>query len=201
MFVKICGITNLDDAMAAEEAGANALGFNFWKPGKRYIEPERAVEIAAAVNVKKVAVFVDEEIATVLKIAKEGAFDVIQLHGAETAEHVRQLAPFEVWKAVKMQGAIPWDSWGVKTFLLDSPGTQPGGTGVIFDWNLAAAAKKHGQVILAGGLHAGNVADAIRHVHPWGVDVASGVESKPGRKSQRLMQAFVRAARSVEEAK
>src|SRR5579859_2699035 len=131
MFVKICGITNLEDAMAAEEAGADAVGFNFWKPGKRYIAPERATEIAAMLNVKKVGVFVDEEIPAVLKIANEAKLDVIQLHGSEAPAYIWRLAPFEIWKVVKMgetDKPVLWDSWGVKTFLLDSPGTTPGGT-------------------------------------------------------------------------
>lgn len=203
MFVKICGITNLDDALAAADAGADAVGFNFWKPGKRYVAPDRATEIAEQLTVKKIGVFVDEEIATVLEIARQAAFDALQLHGAETPEYVRKLAPFEIWEAVKMDKPVDWTSFqasGVGTFLLDTPGTLPGGTGQTFDWSLAEAAKKHGRIILAGGLNPGNVADAVRRVHPWGVDVASGVETKPGRKNHRLLRAFVRAARAAEGA-
>lgn len=199
MFVKICGIINLEDALAAVHAGANAVGLNFWKPGKRYVAPERAAEIAAKVTVKKVGVFVDEEISTVLEIARAVGLDALQLHGGETPEYVRALAPYEVWKAVKMTGAVDWTSWGVKTFLLDSPGELPGGTGVTFDWSLAHAAKEHGRVILAGGLNAENVAAAIRSVRPWGVDVASGVEMSPRQKDHNKVRAFVRAVRETED--
>ena len=199
MFVKICGIANLEDALAAVHAGADAIGLNFWKPGKRYVTPERAAEIAAVVNVKKVGVFVDEEISTVLDLARTVKLDALQLHGSETPEYVRALAPYEVWKAVKMSGAVDWASWGVKTFLLDSPGSLPGGTGETFDWNLAKAAKAHGRVVLAGGLTPENVVAAIRKVRPWGVDVASGVESAPGSKDHHKIRAFVRAVRSTDE--
>ena len=200
VFVKICGIAHLEDALAAAAAGADAVGFNFWKPGKRYVAPQKAAEIAAHLALKKVGVFVDEEIATVLDIAREVGLEVLQLHGAETPPSVRQLAPYEVWKAVKMDHPVAWASWGVSTFLLDSPGALPGGTGATFDWSLAEAAKAHGRVILAGGLNPENVADAVRRVRPWGVDVASGVEASPGRKDHRKIQAFVRAARAAAEA-
>ena len=199
MFVKICGITNLEDALAAVHAGADAVGLNFWKPGKRYVTPERAAEIAAKVTVKKVGVFVDEEISTVLEIARTVGLDALQLHGAETPEYVRALAPYEIWKAVKMTGVIDWPSWGVSTFVLDSPGVLPGGTGATFDWILAHAAKDHGRVILAGGLNPDNVAEAIRSVRPWGVDVASGVEVAPGRKDHHKIRAFLDAARATED--
>jgi len=199
VFVKICGITNLEDALAAVHAGADAVGLNFWKPGKRYVDPKQAAEIAAQVKMKKVGVFVDEEISTVLEIARTVGLDALQLHGAETPEFVRALAPFEVWKAVKMTGAVDWQSWGVKTFLLDSPGALPGGTGATFDWSLAPAAKAHGRVILAGGLNPENVAAAIRSVRPWGVDVASGVEVSPRQKDHHKIRAFVRAARETED--
>jgi phosphoribosylanthranilate isomerase len=199
VFVKICGITNLEDALAAEHAGAHAVGLNFWRPGKRYVTPGKAAEIAAGVKVKKVGVFVDEEIKTVLEIARTVGLDALQLHGSETPEYVRALAPYEVWKAVKMTGVIDWPSWGVKTFVLDSPGPLPGGTGATFDWILAHAAKEHGRVILAGGLNPENVAAAIREVRPWGVDVASGVELSPRQKDHHKIRAFVHAARSTED--
>ena len=199
MFIKICGITNLEDALAAAHAGADAVGLNFWKPGKRYVAPDRAAEIAAGLAVKKVGVFVDEDISTVLEIARTVGLDALQLHGAETPEYVRALAPYEVWKAVKMSGVVDWPSWGVKTFVLDSPGPLPGGTGATFDWILAHAAKEHGRVILAGGLNPENVAEAIRDVRPWGVDVASGVEIAPGQKDHHKIRAFVQAARATED--
>jgi len=199
VFIKICGITNLEDALAAAHAGADAVGLNFWKPGKRYVAPDRAAEIAAGLAVKKVGVFVDEDISTVLEIARTVGLDALQLHGAETPEYVRALAPYEVWKAVKMSGVVDWPSWGVKTFVLDSPGPLPGGTGATFDWILAHAAKEHGRVILAGGLNPENVAEAIRDVRPWGVDVASGVEIAPGQKDHHKIRAFVQAARATED--
>ncbi len=219
MFVKICGLTNLEDALAAVEAGADAVGFNFWRPGSRYIEPGRAAEIAAALpeGLWKVGVFVDEEPGAVLRIARQVELTALQLHGSESPSYLEQLGAYKKFKAVRMnvaqtsvcaaqaeacatQGfdaARLSEYKSATAFLLDGAGATPGGTGQVFDWGSAIVAKKYGRVILAGGLTPENVAEAVRSALPWGVDVASGVESAPGRKDHRKVRAFVRAAREA----
>ncbi len=205
MFVKICGLTNLEDALAAVEAGADAVGFNFWRPGSRYVEPGRAAEIAAALpeGLWKVGVFVDEDPATALAIARQVKLTALQLHGAEPPGYLEQLGSYKKLKALRMDSGFDArrlaEYKSATAFLLDAPGATPGGTGRVFDWDCAVAAKEYGRVILAGGLTPENVAEAVERVLPWGVDVASGVESAPGRKDHRKLRAFVRAAR--EEAK
>jgi phosphoribosylanthranilate isomerase len=208
MLIKICGITRAEDALAAAEAGANALGFNFWRPGKRYIAPERAAEIVARLDsvapagIRKVGVFVDEKLTTVLEIAAQVKLDVLQFHGAETPDYVSGFETSHAkWKAI---GMLPgWNPGalaaykGVEAFLLDGAGATPGGTGRTFDWSLAVAARQWGRVILAGGLTPANVADAVKAVAPWGVDVASGVELPPGVKDHHLIREFVRNAKET----
>jgi len=202
VLVKICGITDLEGALAAVAAGADALGFNFWRPGRRYISPARAAEIIAALpaSVWKVGVFVDEEPATVLRIARQAGVGVLQLHGAERPEYLDSLAPYSRWKAFRVDDSFRPEElarYRADAFLLDSAGQTPGGTGLAFDWERALAAKQFGRVILAGGLTPENVGEAVRCVAPWGVDVASGVESSPGKKDPRRIEHFVRAARQA----
>jgi len=183
--VKICGITRLEDALAAADAGADAVGFNFWRPGKRYILPERAAEIAAALpaGIRRVGVFVDESAAAVEAIAAQVGLDTLQFHGAETSEYLIGVESCVKWKAFRM--TPEWNPGvlgpyvGVEAFVLDAPGSTPGGTGQTFGWTLARAATPWGKIVLAGGLTPANVAEAIRMVQPWGVDVASGVEDSP----------------------
>lgn len=204
MLIKICGITRLDDALAAAEAGADAVGFNFWLPGKRYIAPEDAARIAVELpkNVRRVGVFVDENIATVLEIALRVGLDVLQFHGAETPEYLSGIERHVKWKAIHVgrdwRPAVLAIYPGIEAFLLDTASDTPGGSGRTFDWNAAIGAKELGRVILAGGLTPGNVAEAIRAVQPWGVDVATGVEDTPGIKNHQLMKEFVDAVRSEE---
>lgn len=206
VFVKICGITDLADARAAADAGANALGFNFWRPGRRYIAPEGAAEIIAALpdRVWKVGVFVDEEPALVLEIAKKAGLSALQLHGKEAPQYLEWLGPYRKLKAIRVDDDFAPESlarYPAYAFLLDGAGSAPGGTGNAFDWQRAIAAKQFGRVILAGGLTPENVAEAVRRVGPWGVDVASGVESEPGKKDPRLVEQFIRAVREAEEAR
>jgi phosphoribosylanthranilate isomerase len=199
--VKICGITRLEDALAAADAGADAVGFNFWRPGKRYVSPERAAEMATRVpaGIRRVGVFVDESASAVEVIAAQVGLDTLQFHGAETPEYLEGIKGYRKWKAFRVTpGWTPdvlRDYSGVEAFLLDAAGSTPGGTGQTFDWNMAAAAKPWGQIVLAGGLTPANVAEAIRAVQPWGVDVANGVEDSPGVKNHALVREFVRAAR------
>src|SRR5208282_3495438 len=137
--VKICGITRLEDALAAADAGADAVGFNFWRSGKRYISPERAAEIAAALpaGIRRVGVFVDESAAAVQAIAAQVGLDTLQFHGAETPEYLNRVENYAKWKALRMTPG--WNPVvlgayaGVEAFLLDAAGGTPGGTGQTFD--------------------------------------------------------------------
>src|SRR5258708_5902894 len=190
MLIKICGITRAEDALAAVDAGATALGFNFWRPGKRYIAPERAAEIASVVpmGIRKVGVFVDENPATVLEIAARVGLDVLQFHGAEPPEYLHAFETLHAkWKAIRV--AAEWNPatlaafTGVEAFLLDSAGATPGGTGQTFDWPLAVGAKHWGRVVLGGGLTPANLNGGVGAVAPCGLDVATGVEVSPGFKN------------------
>jgi len=207
--VKICGIRRLPDALAAAEAGADAIGLNFWRPGRRYVAPEVARQIARALPpfVCKVGVFVDEDPDKVREIADLVGLDALQLHGAETPE---VCAGFDlpVIKGIRVRGPESLADLGryrVAGFLLDAhvPGAAaPGGTGRTFDWSLAERARAAGPVILSGGLTPDNVEDAIRRARPYAVDVASGVETN-GEKDPAKIRAFiarVQAWNSAQEA-
>jgi phosphoribosylanthranilate isomerase len=197
MILKICGITNQEDATAAIEGGATAIGFNFYPRSPRYIAPERAGEIATPAGVRRVGVFVDRAPAGIEEIAGVARLDVAQLHGAETATGYPASLP--VWKAVRV--GVDFDfarfhDCPAEAFLLDGPaGELFGGAGNAFDWKLAAGAPK--PIIVAGGLDASNVAQAIALAHPWGVDACSRLESAPGKKDNRKMSDFLRAAREA----
>ncbi len=195
MMVKICGITNLEDALAAADAGATAIGFNFYRGSSRYIQPERAGEIGASVNLMKVGVFVNEGPAEMERIAELAGLDVVQLHGDEPAAAANERIG-RVWKAFRVtEGWRPelLDSYAVEAFLLDTPADgQYGGSGHVFDWNRVRGLKC--KVILAGGLDATNVGSAIQTVLPWGVDACSRLEISPGRKDHTKMRRFVEAA-------
>lgn len=202
--IKICGITNLADAQVAVEAGADALGFNFWRPGKRYIAPESAARIAAQLpaRIMKVGVFVDEDAAEVQRIAEAVGLACLQLHGRETPEYAQTLAASgrRVWKALRVDEDFrpaALAAYSVDAFLLDGAGAAPGGNAATFDWQRAREARAFGRVILAGGLNPDNVAEAVRTVEPWGVDVASGVESAPGRKDAALVRRFIEAVHAA----
>lgn len=202
LLVKICGITNLADAQAAVDAGADALGFMFYEPSARHITPAAAREIIAQLppRVAKVGVFVNASAETIRRIAAECGLDTLQLHGEETLEFCAQFAPLKVWKAIRVRdesslGALP--DYKTDAWLLDSyVAGQKGGTGEKFNWELAIAAKDLGRpIILAGGLTPENIATAVRQVRPFGVDVSSGVESGPGKKDAAKVRAFIMAAK------
>jgi phosphoribosylanthranilate isomerase len=193
--VKICGVRRLEDAFVAVEAGADAIGLNFWRPGRRYVAPEAARVIARALPpfVARVGVFADEDAETIRRIADLCGLDALQLHGEESPEFCRQ---FErpVIKSIKVRSAESLDGlarFAVSAFLLDThvPG-EMGGTGRAFDWGLAARAKAAGPVILSGGLTPENVGEAIRAAAPYAVDVASGVETA-GEKDPAKIRAFI----------
>jgi len=193
MMIKICGITNLEDARAAVDGGARALGFNFWPGSPRYITRDAAREMIAKLPaaVWKVGVFVDEEPEKVAEIARETGLDIVQLHGQETgADFPRGL---RVWKALRIGARFDRGVLGqypAEALLLDGASN-----GVSFDWTLAAGI--HGKVIVAGGLDAANVAEAIREARPWGVDACSRLESTPGKKDHVKMAQFLKAALSA----
>jgi len=188
MFVKICGITNREDALAAVDAGARALGFIFYDKSPRAVT---AAQIETFVNdipkdVWKVGVFVNESPATIERIATRLGLDVAQLHGSETPDqHPRGL---RVWKAFRVtDGRIPESTATAEAILLDGPAT-----GKTFDWSLAAGFP--GKLIVAGGLDETNVHKAVAIARPWGVDVSSRIETAPGRKDHVRMKKFIEAA-------
>jgi phosphoribosylanthranilate isomerase len=190
MMVKICGITNSDDAQAAAEAGADALGFNFFPGSPRFIPPEAAAAIQAAPM--RVGVFVDESPEMVAEIARQARLDVVQLHGSEDPGHY---LPLRVWKAYRVTSAwpgLPDSARGAEAVLLDGPAP---GTGESFDWSTVGELPL--PVILAGGLGPDNIAEAIRQVRPWGVDACSRLEIRPGIKDHERMRRFISAARMV----
>lgn len=202
--IKICGMTNLEDALLAAELGADALGFIFYPKSPRAIRPEAAREIIRQLPpfVLTVGVFVDEEQARVREIVAYAGLDWLQLHGAESPGYCRAVGR-RVIKGFRVKGeeslALLASYHGaVQAFLLDTyrPGT-PGGTGETFDWELARRAKEHGPIILAGGLTPDNVAQAIRQAQPAAVDVASGVEAAPGKKDPNKLKAFLEAVKRV----
>ena len=196
MILKICGITNQEDADAAVAAGANALGFNFYPRSPRYIAPERAARIASPAGVRRVGVFVNETLERIEQIARAAALGVAQLHGKETLESYPALT---VWKAVRVVPGFDiasYDACPAEALLLDGPAAELyGGAGKTFDWSLAGVATR--RIILAGGLDEFNVAQAIALMRPWGVDACSRIESAPGRKDHARMSRFLAAARAA----
>lgn len=213
MKVKICGLTNLEDAVAAIEAGADMLGFNFYPGSPRYIDPDRCAEITAALSAQQVAaltvgVFVNASAETVANTLQKGGLDLAQLHGDETPAILEQLQG-RAFKAIRPQTLITADMevrryarLGPKegpALLVDAfKAEQYGGTGSVGDWSLARTLAAEVPILLAGGLTPDNVTAALAQVRPWGVDVASGVESRPGLKDHDKLKRFVRAVRESE---
>jgi phosphoribosylanthranilate isomerase len=203
MIVKVCGITNADDAAAAIADGANAIGFNFYAPSPRYIDPQRAAEIPTANGVRRVGVFVNEARARVEQIARIAGLDVAQLHGEETVDDYP--AAVTVWKAARITAGFSFATFAdspEEALLLDGPaGELYGGAGMNFDWESVGQASwpVFRRIILAGGLDASNVERAVALARPWGVDVCSRIESSPGKKDHKKMLEFVRTARRALE--
>jgi phosphoribosylanthranilate isomerase len=206
MLIKICGITNEDDALAAVNAGADALGFVLWPHSKRFVTVEAAARITELVprHVQRVAVLVNPSREEVERLLAAGAFDTLQLHGEETPEFCAQWkGRAKVWKGVRVADAAslaPLAGYSVvDAVLLDSysPASH-GGTGKTFDWSLVREAKKLGRpVILSGGLTPANVREAVAVARPGGVDVSSGVELSPGRKDHDRVREFIRNAKTA----
>jgi phosphoribosylanthranilate isomerase len=204
--VKICGITNVEDALLAVDLGADALGFVF-ATGPRQIDPESAKAIIGALpdSVAKVGVFVDSDPDQIRRVVRYCAIDTVQLHGEE-APAVCEIFMPRVIKAIRVRDEQTLEGLGAYIgksagFVLDtfSQGRE-GGTGKTFDWSLAVKAKRVGvPVILAGGLNPQNVRTALEKVRPYGVDVSSGVEERPGKKSRPLLKAFIEQVRRYEQ--
>lgn len=203
--VKICGLTHPDDVLATVRAGADAIGFVFAPGSKRLVTPEQAASLASLVPpfIARVGLFVDAPEERVLAVLAQCRLDVLQFHGDESPEYcARFQSRAKIIKALRVQDAASLQAqinrYRVDSFLLDAyvPG-QAGGTGERFDWSIARDVVRGGaNVILAGGLHPGNVVEAIRDVGPYALDVSSGVECSPGRKDADKVQAFIRAAQS-----
>ncbi len=201
--VKICGITSLEDALTACEGGADAIGFIFWEGSPRFIAPETAARIIKMLPpfVSTVGVFVNEDVEVINEIVKTAGLGCVQLHGDEPPETCEAVEA-KVIKAVRIKDVKSLDGlerFDVSAYLLDTfkEGT-PGGTGAVFDWEIAKEAKGLGRIILSGGLTPENVADAVSLVRPYAVDVSSGVESRPGRKDPVMVARFIEAARGME---
>jgi phosphoribosylanthranilate isomerase len=195
MIVKICGITGVDDAALARDAGADWIGINLWPGSKRFVEPARAQAIAdAAVGLVRVAVLVNAT-AAVVEQALAWA-DLLQFHGDETPETCAPYAGRFI-RALPFTAIDTLDRYSTDLFLLDTPTAGYGGSGRTYDFGLATAAARKWRVLVAGGLTPENVGAAVRAVRPFGVDVASGVEAAPGRKDPDKLRRFVAAAKEM----
>jgi phosphoribosylanthranilate isomerase len=205
--VKICGITNLEDALAAVDAGADALGFNFWARSPRYISPANAREITNQLpsSVLKVGVFVNEDVKLTIQIFSGAGLGALQLHGDETPDYCKQLKGRYVIKAFGATNRFDWSAvnrYDVQAIMLDSKDeVLRGGTGRVFDWSVAQRGPqsvKSAALFLAGGLSPENVAAAIARVRPYAVDACSSLELTPGKKNHERVRAFINAVRRSE---
>ena len=201
--VKICGITSEADALAAAEAGADAIGLMFYEGSPRHVTLEQAKAISAALpqHVMRVGVFVNAEEAFVHQALTECMLNILQFHGDETPEECSRY-PVMTLKAFRVKGEetlAELEAYPSAGYLLDAYVKDAlGGTGATFNWDLAVRAQEFGKpIFLAGGLTPENVVEAVRKVQPFGVDVSSGVESEPGRKDAEQMRTFVAAAKGA----
>ncbi len=202
--IKVCGITRLEDAHECVEEGVDTLGLNFWPGTKRRCELQVAERIVheLGAHAQLVAVFVDESLEGVRAILERTGIAWAQLHGDEPPAMVEALLPY-AYKAIGVKGVDPLAEvrrYPGEHVLLDAcvPGAMPGGTGTTFDWALARSVARERKLTLAGGLRPENVAEAIRAVRPYRIDVASGVESEPGRKVRTRVRALVQAVRDAD---
>jgi phosphoribosylanthranilate isomerase len=185
MMIKVCGITRREDALAAADAGASAIGFIFYPQSPRYVTPARAAELGEGLDLWKVGIFVNESPVTVDAVMRAAHLDIAQIYGGEAPQGAR------IWRAFRVTESLDQTlAQGAEAILLD--GARNGAS---FDWSLARGI--HGNVIVAGGLNALNVAEAIRIAQPWGVDASSSLESAPGIKDHDKVRAFVKAAREA----
>jgi phosphoribosylanthranilate isomerase len=216
IWIKICGTTNLEDARTAVEAGADALGFVFYEKSPRKADPGAVREIVQRLppNIEKIGVFVNEPVEKILKTVAHAGLTGVQLHGVDSRSRElfgalkarRELNIFLVLQANEISGfdVKEIDKSDTTAIFLDSGTPQlPGGTGKTFNWQAAAsgveAIRKNINVVVAGGLNPVNVMEAIRILKPWGLDVASGVEARPGKKDPEKVRAFIEAVRNAEK--
>ena len=199
--VKICGITNIEDALQAVEAGADALGFVFYAKSPRFVTPQEVQKIIAQLPpfVTTVGLFVNEPISRIRRAMAAAQLDVVQLHGDEQPEDcLLELLP--VIKALRVKDASSLDgvgSYQVSAILLDAWSDEHyGGTGLSFDWQLAERLTGKRPLILAGGLNPENVGSAVAQIRPYAVDVSSGVEARPGEKEHQKVTEFIRQVRN-----
>ena len=210
--VKICGLTRVEDALACAEAGVDWVGLNFHPSSPRFIEPDLAAEIIAALpdSISAIGVFVDRPAKQVRDFCSRLGLKYVQLHGRESPEYILSLGHVKVIRAFRLGGSSDWASVceflaraellgsAPHAILIDSyVAGQPGGTGATVGADVLDSMPPLPRLILAGGLTPANVAATVRQFRPWMVDVASGVESAPGRKEPALIAAFVRAAKSA----
>jgi phosphoribosylanthranilate isomerase len=200
--VKVCGITNLDDAQAAVDAGADALGFNFYRPSPRYIAPHDARVIIDQLpeSVLKIGVFVNEDLKSLSQVVTQARLSAVQLHGDETPEYCHELPNTYVIKAFGATHNLDFNAYDVDAIMLDTKDDLlHGGTGRVFDWSIAQRATASvPKLFLAGGLSPENVAAAITRVRPYAVDACSSLEVRLGKKNHERVRAFVNAVRSVQ---
>jgi phosphoribosylanthranilate isomerase len=182
MMIKICGITRREDAEAAVEAGASALGFIFYPKSPRFVTPEAASALGDGLGIWKVGVFVEESPGDMEAVMRAANLDIAQVYGDAIPESAR------VWRAFRPGDGVATE--GAEAILLDGPAN-----GISFDWSTAL--RRDQKIIVAGGLDASNVAEAIRIAKPWGVDASSKLESAPGIKDHKKVRAFVKAAREA----
>lgn len=200
---KICGLTNERDARFAAECGANYAGFVLYEKSPRHVPPARLAALTRALpaTVIKVGVFVNASIEFVRDALENGGLDIAQLHGDESAEFAEMLGPDRVWKAFGLTSKEDVEracAFPAAAVLVDAvAGTERGGTGRQADWVLAAALAAQRATVLAGGLHPGNVAEAIQTVRPFAVDVSSGVEASKGQKDHERVRQFLAAVRKI----
>lgn len=199
--IKICGITNLEDGLAAADYGADALGFVFYEKSPRYVKPEKVKEIISKLPpfISTVGVFVDEDPFKIKGIIEYTGINIVQLHGNEPNNLCQMW--HKVIKAFRIRDFIdlhPLEEYKVSAYLLDTytPETY-GGTGQIFNWDIALDAKRFGRIILSGGLNPDNIEKAVRYVRPYAVDVSSGVEEEKGKKDLKKMKDFIEKVRAL----
>ncbi len=202
LFVKICGITNLADAKLAASLGADALGFIFYEKSERYVAPEKAAEIASRLpeHVSKIGVFVNADRKYIREVVKRVKLSAAQLYGKEGPDDLvsYETSVIKVFRVRHDFDVEVMHNYLVDAFLLDTYKEEVfGGTGKTFDWNIALRAKEYGRIILSGGLTPDNIEAAIRIVHPYGVDVGSGVEAVPGKKDPEKLREFISRARNA----
>lgn len=202
--VKICGITNLEDALASINSGCDALGLVFYKKSPRYIAPRKASSLIKALSGKpvvKIGVFVNSRIETIKRISRLCKLDMLQFHGRESADFCKKFKNYKIIKAFRVRnslGSKELSKYKVFAFLFDTFSKEKiGGTGKKFNWKLIRhIGNLKRPVILSGGLTVKNVKEAINKVHPNWVDVSSGVEASLGKKDHKKVRAFIRAAKS-----